>query len=119
MSGEDLEIKARAIGNAEVTDQGIAFAVNNAGGANSQIINAQIADELLMIKGVIASFVLGFNDKGKTLVSARSLGDVNVQSLMEKLGGGGHQNVAAAQVTVGPEEAIALVVSIMRDEGTL
>ena len=97
MSGEDLKIKARAIGNAEVTDQGIAFAVNNAGGANSQIINAQIADELLMIKGVIASFVLGFNDKGKTLVSARSLGDVNVQSLMEKLGGGGHFTSAAAQ----------------------
>ena len=97
MNGEDLKTKARAIGNAEITEQGIAFAVNNAGGDNAQIINAQIADELLMVKGVIASFVLGIDGRGRTLVCARSLGDVNVQSLMEKLGGGGHFTSAAAQ----------------------
>ena len=97
MNGEDLKTKARAIGNAEITEQGIAFAVNNAGGDNAQIINAQIADELLMIKGVHASFVLGIDGRGRTLVCARSLGDINVQSLMEKLGGGGHFTSAAAQ----------------------
>ena len=97
MNGEDLKTKARAIGNAEITDRGIAFAVNNAGGDNAQIINAQIADELLMVKGVHASFVLGIDGRGRTLVCARSLGDINVQSLMEKLGGGGHFTSAAAQ----------------------
>ncbi|MBR2674431.1 MAG: DHH family phosphoesterase [Mogibacterium sp.] len=97
MKGEDIMIKARAIGNAEITEQGIAFAINNVGGENSQIINAQIADELLMIKDVQASFVLGLTDKGKTIVCARSIGDINVQSLMEKMGGGGHFTSAAAQ----------------------
>ncbi len=83
-----------------------------------QVLVSQVADELLDMKGVDASVVAG-RGESQTYVSARSSGKVNVQTLMEKLGGGGHQNVAAAQVTVGPEEAIALVVSIMRDEGTL
>ena len=97
MNGNDIKIKARAIGNAEVSDNGIAYALNIVGSENAQIINAQIADELLMIKGVHASFVLGINDRGKTLICARSLGEVNVQALMEKLGGGGHFTSAAAQ----------------------
>ena len=51
-----------------------------------------------MVKGVTASFVLGTNEKGQTIISARSLGEVNVQTLMEKFGGGGHFTSAAAQV---------------------
>ena len=97
MNGADIKIKARAIGNAEVSEDGIAYALNNVVSENAQVINAQIADELLMIKGVNASFVLGLNSSGKTIVCARSLGEVNVQSLMEKLGGGGHFTSAAAQ----------------------
>lgn len=115
MNGEDLKIKARAIGNAEVTDQGIAFAVNNVGSENAQIINAQIADELMMIKGVIASFVLGINDRGRTIVCARSLGDINVQSLMEKLGGGGHFTSAAAQPDMDFDEASEELHKIVRE----
>ena len=46
---------------------------------DAQIINSQVADELLNIKGVKASFVAGKNDSGKTVVSARSLGELNVQ----------------------------------------
>lgn len=46
---------------------------------NSQILNSQVADELLTIRGIRASFVAGQNEYGKTVVSARSLGDVNVQ----------------------------------------
>ena len=51
-----------------------------------------------MVKGVKASFVFGRNIKGQTIISARSLGDINVQFLMEKFGGGGHFTSAAAQV---------------------
>lgn len=56
--------------------------------SNSQIVNSQVADELLTIKGIKASFVAGQNETGKTVVSARSLGDINVQVVMEKFGGG-------------------------------
>ncbi|MBP3895370.1 MAG: DHH family phosphoesterase [Mogibacterium sp.] len=102
--GEDLKTKAVAISNAEITENGVAYAVNEGHGGNSQIINAQIADELLMIKGVKATFVLGQNDRGQTIVSARSIGDINVQTIMEKMGGGGHFSSAACQVERSMEE---------------
>ena len=59
---------------------------------------AQAADELLTLQGVNASFVI-FEDSGKMNISARSYGRVNVQIIMENLGGGGHQTMAAAQLT--------------------
>ena len=104
IKGEDLKIKAIAISNAEITESGIAYARNEGGGGNSPIINAQIADELLMIKGVKASFTLGRNDRGQTIISARSIGDVNVQTIMEKMGGGGHFSSAATQLEKPIEE---------------
>lgn len=58
---------------------------------------AQAADELLTLQGVNASFVI-FEDSGKINISARSYGKINVQIIMEKLGGGGHQTMAAAQL---------------------
>ncbi len=58
---------------------------------------AQAADELLSIAGVDASVVL-FSDGGEVVLSARSLGKINVQMIMELLGGGGHQTIAGAQV---------------------
>lgn len=67
---------------------------------------------------MVASVVAGSNGN-VTMVSARSSKKYNVQTLMEKLGGGGHQTVAAVQLTVGPEEAIAQVVQAMRLEGIL
>ena len=73
---------------------------------NSQIVNSQVADELLTIKGIKASFVAGRNEHGKTVISARSLGDINVQVVMEKFGGGGHLNTAGAQVDDTPEEIL-------------
>ncbi len=51
-----------------------------------------------MVKGVKASFALGMNEKEQTIISARSLGEINVQTIMEKFGGGGHLTSAAAQV---------------------
>ena len=62
-----------------------------------RIISAQAADELLKVSGIKASFVL-FENGGAVNISARSLGEVNVQLIMESLGGGGHQNMAACQL---------------------
>ena len=73
---------------------------------NTQIINSQVADELLTIKGIEASFVAGKNDKGKTVVSARSLGNINVQFIMEHFGGGGHMNTAGTTTDMEPEEIL-------------
>ncbi len=61
-----------------------------------QIIASQTADELLGIEGVDASFVI-YPNRGVSCISARSLGKMNVQVIMEQLGGGGHQTMAAAQ----------------------
>ena len=58
---------------------------------------AQAADELLSIQGVMASFVL-YKVGGDVSVSARSLGDVNVQLILEEFGGGGHFTMAGAQL---------------------
>lgn len=95
---EDFKVKADAIANAEFMDNGIVYGRTSGSNANSTIINAQVADELLTVKGVKASFVLGMNEKQQTIISARSLGEINVQTLMEKFGGGGHFTSAAAQV---------------------
>ncbi len=64
----------------------------------SRIVAAQAADELLNVAGVDASMVMYPTDDGGVFVSARSIGDVNVQLIMEKLGGGGNRAAAAAQI---------------------
>lgn len=66
-----------------------------------RIVAAQAADELLNIKGVDASFVV-FRTGENISISARSFGAVNVQLIMESLGGGGHQTMAAAQFKTEP-----------------
>ncbi len=63
----------------------------------SRIVAAQAADELLNISGVEASIVIAPNEKGGIAVSARSIGELNVQLIMEMLGGGGNRSAAAAQ----------------------
>lgn len=63
-----------------------------------RIIAAQAADELLGIENVDASFVYYKSDNDEIYISARSLGAINVQLMMEYLGGGGHQTMAAAQI---------------------
>ncbi|WP_295214440.1 DHH family phosphoesterase [Ruminococcus sp.] len=66
-------------------------------GQDMRVIASQAADELLSIQGVEASFVLYLEEHGVS-ISARSMGNVNVQVIMEQLGGGGHQTMAAAQL---------------------
>lgn len=102
-----FQMRAEAVAGAEYMDEGVALSISQGYSTDAQIINAQVADELLMVKGVKASFAAGRNDKGKTVVSARSLGEVNVQVLMERFNGGGHLNSAGAQVDMSPEEVIA------------
>lgn len=73
------------------------FAIANAGLTDDRVVTAQAADMLLNVTGVYASFVLSSDTQGVIRISARSQGDVNVQLVMEHLGGGGTENMAAAQ----------------------
>lgn len=89
--------KADVIREAEIWPNDVAVAVCPADVTDRQIFAAQVADELLNIKGVDASFALC--DTGeRVLISGRSLGDINVQVILEELGGGGHYTEAGAQV---------------------
>ena len=65
---------------------------------HSRVVAAQAADELLNISGVEASFVVCPTVDGGVAMSARSIGDINVQVLLESLGGGGNKSVAGAQL---------------------
>ena len=94
----DFVTKAEIIQSAKVIDEKICLAYSKAEVSNINIIVAQAADELLNIKDVEASFVLGKTKSGTIFVSARSLGSINVHVLMEKLGGGGHIDIAGAQI---------------------
>jgi c-di-AMP phosphodiesterase-like protein len=104
-----VEYKARAdaVSQAEIYKQYFAISICMAEDLPSPtVIGAQAANELLNIKGIKASFVLT-DFQGKIYVSARSIDEVNVQIVMERMGGGGHLNVAACQMEgVGIAEAI-------------
>ena len=95
---EEYRVRAEAISEVELFSENFAITVCNAKDFESPtIIGAQVANELLDIAGVKASFVLTpFNNK--IYISARSIDEVNVQVIMEKFGGGGHMTVAGAQI---------------------
>jgi cyclic-di-AMP phosphodiesterase len=78
---------------------GIAIAKGDEGDLHDQVLLAQAADTLLTMDGVAASFVIAKRSEGLIGISARSLGSVNVQVIMEKLQGGGHLTNAATQLT--------------------
>ena len=98
---ETFQTISRIVSNAEIMNDDIAISIydeeNNEDDANSNIIIAKAADELLTIGGIVASFVLG-KVGDKVYISGRSIGDINVQLILEKLGGGGHITLAGAQV---------------------
>lgn len=87
--------KYSIIKNAKVYREGIAIAVTETN--EDRIIAAQAADELLNISGIHTSFVI-YSESGGVNISARSIGDVNVQFVLEKLGGGGNRSMAGAQL---------------------
>ena len=94
---EEYKAKAQIVASAKIVYDTMAIAEWTSGMDNANAVAAQAADELLDIAGIRASFVLT-KTPDQVNISARSLGDVNVQLIMEKLGGGGHLTVAGAQL---------------------
>lgn len=90
--------RSEIIQNTEVVDNNIAIAVGEEHETYGQLLIAQAADTLLTMAGIDASFVVCRRTDELISISARSLGDFNVQIVMEMLGGGGHLNNAAAQI---------------------
>jgi c-di-AMP phosphodiesterase-like protein len=89
--------KAEMIKHAEIVYDHIAIAVTEPGKHYPQLLIAQAADTLLNMTDVLASFVVSERPDGLIGISARSLGQMNVQVVMERMGGGGHLTNAAAQ----------------------
>lgn len=85
------------IGKAEIVYDSIAISIYDEEDKDANVVCAKAADELLTISNITASFVLGKLDN-KICISGRSIGDINVQVILEKLGGGGHITLAGAQV---------------------
>lgn len=111
---DTYKVKYKLVSEAEIFNYcAIACADENI--PDIRIASAQAADELLGIENVKASFVM--YPTGKTInISARSLGDLNVQVIMEALGGGGHQTMAACQLAnVSLAEARERLVSIINE----
>ena len=93
----EYHARAKAVAMAEIFEGRFAFAISESEMVDSPtVVAAQTANELLNINEVMASFVFT-QFSGKVYVSARSIDEVNVQVVMEKLGGGGHISVAGAQ----------------------
>ena len=104
----EFKARAEAVRQAEVY-RGFALSVCPSKGLVSPtIVGSQAANQLLNIVGVKASIVLT-EYNGRIYVSARSIDEVNVQIIMEKMGGGGHLNMAGAQLECSLEEAMKLV----------
>lgn len=90
--------KSRIIEKADYESGGIAIAMGEEDEVYPSVVTAQTADTLLSISGVEASFVITKRSDGRIGISARSLGKVNVQRVMEEMGGGGHLTNAATQI---------------------
>ena len=85
------------VAKSEIIDGNIAISIYDKEDADANITCAKAADELLTISNITASFVIGKMGE-QICISGRSIGDINVQLILEKLGGGGHITVAGAQI---------------------
>lgn len=94
---ENYNVIANIVKNAEIVNGTIGISTYDEKDKNANIICAKAADELLTISDITASFVLG-KMGDKICISGRSIGDINVQVILEKLGGGGHITLAGAQI---------------------
>lgn len=106
----EYKAKADAVSQAEIYRNYYAISVcTGEDVASPTVVGAQAANELLNIKGIRASFILTpYN--GMIYISARSIDEVNVQVIMERMGGGGHLNIAGAQIENGSiEEGIVTI----------
>ena len=119
----EYKAKADAVSQAEIYKQCFAISVcTNEDLQSPTIVGAQAANELLNIRGIKASFVLT-DYQGKIYISARSIDEVNVQLIMERMGGGGHMSIAACQMEgTGLIEAIGVlkhVIDSMLESGEI
>ncbi len=120
---ETYKVRADAVTRATIFDGMFAFAECRPEGLDSPtVVGAQVANELMNITGVKASFVFT-NVKDTIYVSARSFEEVNVQLVMEKFGGGGHSAIAGAQLKDMSVEAamtqVKMQLRIMKNEGEI
>jgi len=116
MLKEDLDEynkKAEIIRHAVIHYDHVAIAAAEPGKQYPQLLIAQAADKLLNMNGVLASFVVAERPDGMIGISARSLGSMNVQVVMERMGGGGHLTNAAAQMEGTVSEAAARLKAIL------
>ena len=120
---EDYRAKAAAIQNMEIYKGAYAISECPADGLESPtVVGAQAANEMLDITGIKASFVITqINDT--VFYSARSIDEVNVQVMMEKLGGGGHRTIAGAQVkeisTAEARDRLKALIDEMSEKGEI
>lgn len=114
---DDMETyvnRALVVKSAQIIENSIAVAVCPPSMPNAELLAAQAADALTTIRGITAAFVLG-STSGSVIISGRSLGDINVQLILETLGGGGHLNIAGAQLTgVTVEQAKNLLIEAVK-----
>ncbi len=94
---ENFNKIAEIVGKAEIINNTIAISICEEKAKDVNVLCAKAADELLTISEITASFVIGHLGE-KVCISGRSIGDINVQLILEKLGGGGHITLAGAQV---------------------
>ena len=94
---ENYNIISDIVRKSEIVNKSIAISVYDIKSKEASLICAKAADELLNINEITASFVLGYMGD-KICISGRSIGDINVQIILEKLGGGGHITLAGAQI---------------------
>ena len=95
---ESYNTISEIVRKAEIVRESIGISIYDVQEKETSLICAKAADELLTIGNITASFVLGLMEDGKVCISGRSIGDVNVQMILEKLGGGGHITLAGAQL---------------------
>ena len=114
--------RAEVVRHAEVYKGAFAISVCPGKMDSPTIVGAQAADELLNIIGIKASFVMT-EYQGKIFISSRSIDEINVQLIMEQLGGGGHLNVAGAQLAgctlAEAKHALQMTIDKMLEEGEI
>lgn len=119
---EDIDTyieRSKLIETVELLGDGIAIAKGQENVVHGTVLIAQTADILLTMQGVTASFVVALRSDGRIGISARSLGEINVQVIMEALGGGGHLTNAACQLDVeSVDEAVHLLKETLLERGT-
>jgi c-di-AMP phosphodiesterase-like protein len=102
---------------AELLEGGMAVALGNPDKVYEKVSLAKAADELLTMNGVAASFTLAYGQSGTVEISARSNGKINVQTIMEKMGGGGHFDTAATILpSTSLEEAKTSLIQVISEK---